>query len=79
MMNTKSADLCADLIVAAVVSRYAAEHNIKSTDALRYFISTKTYDLLTDPESRLFYDSAEYVLFMLDAEEKEDWERWLKV
>ncbi|MFP3153297.1 hypothetical protein LQZ18_02475 [Lachnospiraceae bacterium ZAX-1] len=79
MMNTKSADLCADLIVAAVVARYATEHSMKPTDALRYFISTKTYDLLTDPESRLCHDSAEYVLFMLDAEEKGDWERWLKI
>jgi hypothetical protein len=79
MSDTKSAYLCADLVAATVVSRYAREHNMQPTDALRYFISTKTYDLLTDPKSGLCYDSAEYVLYMLDAEETGDWERWLRV
>jgi hypothetical protein len=79
MTNQKTANLCADLLTTRVVSRYARERGMAPTKALRHFISTKTYDLLTDPQSHLYEESAEYVMFLLEAEERGDWDRWLKI
>ncbi|MDR1193480.1 MAG: hypothetical protein LBK98_04815, partial [Peptococcaceae bacterium] len=62
------AQSCADLVATAVVSRYAKEKGVSTTEALRIIMETKTYDLLQDPESRLCFESAESVMDMLRAE-----------
>jgi hypothetical protein len=43
------------------------------------FMATKTYELLTKPESYLYLEPAPYVEDMLDAELSGDWESWLEV
>ena len=50
--------------------------DITPTDAIRKLMATQTYDLLLDPESYLHLESAEYILDMLDAEQRIDWNRW---
>jgi hypothetical protein len=65
--------------VAAVVDRIATERKIAPEDALRDFSRTKTFEALQSDKGRLYLESNEYVLDMLDSEQRGDWENWLKV
>jgi hypothetical protein len=69
----------ADILAARVVEQYAAEHKLSNNEAAHYFMGTKTYRLLFEPQSYLALESAEYILDMLDAEEKNDKERWMTI
>jgi hypothetical protein len=69
----------ADILAARVVEQYADVHNISNTAAAHYFMGTKTYGLLLEPRSYLALESAEYILDMLDAEEKGDKTRWVTI
>jgi hypothetical protein len=55
----------------------AAHENITQTEALRKLMVTETYGLLLDPESYLYFESAEYIFYLYDAEQRGDWECWL--
>jgi hypothetical protein len=68
---------CIDTLTAETAQRYAEMNRIDETDALRYMMGTKTYELLIAPDSYLYLESVEYVLDMLDSEQQGDWERWL--
>jgi len=70
---------CINALTVRVSEEYAKTNKMSNTDALRFFMSTKTYELLIDPKSYLYLESLEYVLDMLDAELSEDWERWYKI
>jgi hypothetical protein len=70
---------CIDSLTVRVSEEYAKSKNISNTGALRFFMATKTDDLLIDPDSYLYLESAEYVLDMLDAELSGDWERWMEI
>ena len=78
-IESQKAQYCADIVATTVVSKYAKEHGLLPTDALRIVMETKTYDVLQDPESRLCFESAESILDMLLAEEQGRWEEWAKV
>ena len=78
-VEPQKAQYCADLIATVVVSQYAKEKGLSPTDALRIIMDTKTYALLQDPESRLYFESAESILDMLRSEEQGNWEEWEKV
>jgi hypothetical protein len=78
-VDPQKAQYCADLVATIVVSQYAQEKGLSPTEALRIIMETKTYDLLQDPESRLCFESAESILDMLSAEERDDWDEWEKV
>jgi hypothetical protein len=71
--------ICADLVLTRVAERYAAEHELTNTEALRRIMATKTYELLQDPESLLCYESAESIYALLQDEAHGDWDEWLKV
>jgi len=49
------------------------------TDAMRLFMATKTYELLTNPKSYLYLEAAPYVEDMLNAELSGDWKSWMEV
>ena len=70
---------CINALTVRVSEEYAKTNGMSNTDALRFFMSTKTYELLLDPKSYLYLESMEYVLDMLDAEMCGDIERWLEV
>jgi hypothetical protein len=77
MALTKAmASLCKELVTTQVVDGYARNHNMKTTDVLRYFMGTKTYLLLQNTASYLCLENAPYILDMLEAEESGDWARW---
>jgi len=78
-LTKKAIQFCIDTVTARVAQRVAEEKNISRTEALRFFIASKTFGLLIEPKSYLFLESAEYTLDMLDAETKGDWDRWLEV
>jgi hypothetical protein len=79
VMTEDTPRLCADLVLTRVAERYAAEHKLTNTEALRRIMATKTYELLQDPESLLCYESAESIYDLLQDEERGDWEAWLKI
>ncbi|MCL2665452.1 MAG: hypothetical protein FWE82_07560, partial [Defluviitaleaceae bacterium] len=56
----------------------AEKQKIPVTDALRLFMTTKTYELLTNPKSYLYLEAAPYVEDMLIAELSGDWESWME-
>jgi len=77
-ITEQTVPFCIDALTVRTAEKYAESRNIDNTEALRFFMSTKTYDLLVDPKSFLYLESLEYVLDMLDAELKGDWERWME-
>jgi hypothetical protein len=78
-VNDNIVDICIESIVAQVADAYAEKHNSTVTDAVRMFITTKTYELLANPKSYLYLESAAYVEDMLGAELSGDWESWMEV
>ena len=78
-VNDNVIGICVESIAAQVADAYAEKQKIPVTDALRLFMETKTYELLTNPESYLYLESAAYVEDMLSAELSGDWESWMEV
>jgi len=74
--EAKSVILCQDILATRLTQMIADRDCITHTEAIRKFMATKTYDLLLDPESYLYLESAEYILDMYDAEQRGDWARW---
>ena len=75
----KSVEQHQDILATRVAQMIAKQENITPTEAIRKLMATETYGLLLDPESYLHFESAEYILYMYDAEQREDWERWLEL
>jgi hypothetical protein len=78
-VNENVIEVCIESIAAQVADVYAEKQNISVTDAMRKFMETKTYELLTNPKSYLYLESAAYVEDMLNAELSGDWDRWMEV
>ena len=78
-VNDNIIEICIESIAAQVVDAYAEKHSISVTDALRLFMTTKTYELLSNPKSYLYLEAAPYVEDMLNAELVGDWESWMEV
>jgi hypothetical protein len=72
-------EFVADMTAAEVARRYAGQKGISTTEGIREFMTTKTYELLMNPNSYLSLESVEYVIDLLDAELRGDNERWLEV
>ena len=77
-VKDKNTEQLQDILAARVAQMIAKKENIEPTTAIRKFMTTETYGLLLDPESFLYFESAEYIIYMYDAEQREDWERWLE-
>jgi len=78
-VNDNIVEICIESIAAQVADSYAEKQNITVTDAMRMFMTTKTYELLTNSGSYLYLEAAPYVEDMLDAELSGDWESWMEV
>ena len=78
-VNDNVIEICIESIAAQVADAYAEKQNIAVTDAMRLFMTTKTYELLTNPKSYLYLEPAAYVEDMLNAELSGDWESWMEV
>lgn len=76
-ISPQSIQLCADLVAARVAEYISGRDLLDKTLALQKFMGTRTYALLQNPASFLYYESAEYVEDMLEAEERGDWASWL--
>ena len=72
-------EVCIESIAAQVADAYAEKQKILVTEAMQKFMGTKTYELLTNPKSYLYLESAVYVEDMLSAELSGDWESWMEV
>jgi hypothetical protein len=77
--ENKRVELCQDILAARVTQMLAARANISPTAALRKLMNTQTYGLLLDSESYLHFESAEYILYLYDAEQRGDWELWTEM
>jgi len=78
-VNDNIIEVCIESIAAQVADAYAEKQNIPVTDAIRLFMTTKTYELLTRPKSYLYLEASPYVEDMLNAELSGDWESWMEV
>jgi len=78
-VNDNVIEVCIESIVAQVTDAHAEKQKIPVTDAMRLFMTTKTYELLTNPKSYLYLESAAYLEDMLNAELSGDWESWMEV
>jgi len=78
-VNGNVVEICIESITAQVADAYAEKQNISVTEALRMFMTTKTYELLANPKSYLYLESAVYVEDMLNAELAGNWESWMEV
>jgi hypothetical protein len=74
--NKARLQLCVDALAADAADFFAVEKGITSTEALRRFMATKTYELLFDENSLLYLESAGYVYDMLKDELAGNWDRW---
>ena len=78
-VNDNIVEVCIESIAAQVADAYAEKQKIPVTDAMRLFMTTKTYELLANPKSYLYLEAAPYVVDMLNAELSGDWESWMEV
>ena len=78
-VNENIVEICIESIAAQVADSYAEKQNISVTDAMRLFMTTKTYELLINPKSYLYLEAAPYVDEMLNAELSGDWDSWMEV
>jgi high-affinity K+ transport system ATPase subunit B len=67
------------VLTANVAEELAGITGKSTTDALRDFMTTKTYNVLVKTESQLYRESPAYVVDMVEAEMSGDWQRWLMV
>ena len=67
------------LKIQAVVRVMSYQEKLSPEETLRRFMSSKTYDLLADNQSRLWSESEEYILDMLMSELNGDVAEWLKI
>ena len=66
-------------LIAQVVDGYAESNGISVTEAMQFFMTTKTFELLINPKSYLYLETTAYVEDMLKAELVEDWDSWMEV
>ena len=78
-VNDNVIDVCIESIAAQVTDAYAEKQKISIADAMRSFMTTKTYELLVNPKSYLYLEAASYVEDMLNAELSGDWESWMEI
>jgi hypothetical protein len=78
-INDNIIEVCIESLAAQVADSYAEKRNIPVTDAVRIFMTTKTYELLSNPKSFLYLEAAPYVEDMLNSELSGDWESWMEV
>jgi len=78
-VNDNIVEICIESITAQVVDVYAARMEISVIEAMRLFMTTKTYALLANPKSYLYLESAVYVEDMLNAELAGNWGSWMEV
>jgi hypothetical protein len=77
--NENTSQALIDLHIVILIETLAEREGKSKTYCVREFMSSKTYELLADPESYLCLESPAYILDMLDAERSGDWDRWLEV
>ena len=78
-VNDNIIEVCIESITAQVVDAYAEKQGITVTDAMRLFMTTKTYELLVNPKSFLYLEAAPYVEDMLISELSGNWKSWMEV
>ena len=78
-VNDNVIEVCIESIAAQISDAYAEKQKTPVTDSMRILMTTKTYELLTNPKSYLYLESAAYVEDMLNAELSGDWESWMEV
>lgn len=67
------------ILTTGVVTSLSYQFHITTEQACRMFMSSKTYGLLQRSDSYLYQESVEYVLDILDVEQKNNKKRWLVV
>jgi hypothetical protein len=53
-INENIVEICIESLAAQVVDSYAFKRSVSVTEAIRLFMTTKTYELLENPKSFLY-------------------------
>ena len=77
--NEQNACFMIDLLTARISELLTEKNGQSITDNMREFMATKTFAVLSRPQSYLYLESPEYIFDMIDAERTNDVERWLEV
>jgi len=72
-------DLSKTAIITYVVKEVVKLNSVSTEEAIAGFMTTKTYKLLQSEKSKLYTESPEYVLDMLQSELSGDIVNWLKI
>ena len=72
-------DLTIDIVATRLAEIISEKENIEHNEAVKKLMSTKTYKLLLNRETKLYLESVEHILDIIDAEEKNDIKRLLEV
>lgn len=67
------------MITFFLVRYIQKDKNCTQEEALQFLMGTATYEALNDRNSKLFCESKEYVLDMLQSELNGDIKRWMQV
>ncbi|MDR1329755.1 MAG: hypothetical protein LBK23_09165 [Oscillospiraceae bacterium] len=78
-INEGMINIAIEALTAQVADSYAEAQGIPVTEALQFFMTTKTFELLINPKSYLCLETAPYVEDMLNAELSGDWDSWMEV
>ena len=78
-VNEGMINIAIDSLTAQVSDMYAESHGVSVTEGMQFFMTTKTFELLINPKSYLYLESAAYVEDMLNAELSEDWDSWMEI
>lgn len=79
-MNAASVNINKSIQVISLylVHRISSKQECSKEDALKRLLKTMTYELLQDKSSGLYAESPEYVWTMLQDEEDDNIESWIK-
>ncbi|MDR1581227.1 MAG: hypothetical protein LBS35_12800 [Synergistaceae bacterium] len=77
--NAGMIDIAIESLTAQLADSYAESRRISVTEALQFFMTTKTFELLINPKSYLYLETASYVEDMLNSELNGDWDSWMEI
>ena len=78
-LNEGTTNTAIESLIAQVSDSYAQSHSMSISEAMRFFMTTKTFELLINQKSYLFLETASYIEDMLNAELSDDWDSWTEV
>lgn len=72
-------EIIISFLIDNVAYKLSIDNGVSKESAAEVFKGSKTYNLLKNPESKLFYEDIKYILEMYQNELDGDWKSWLEI